>query len=427
MLSDNDFYLLCNECGLENSGSVQPVKDVIDSELPVLTESELTSFLQRRSAQDSIAFNFLSAGRFNNFIPEIIKAGKLQPELCRNFPGSAYQKTDLFSKSNIEKNIKSLTGMPCCSVVNDDLTTLLTSLIIAIHVESDTSKNEALSKVLISATVSPAIRSALRTRLKYQSIDLVVLDYDKNSGRLCLPQLQQFDDSEIIAVVTAWPNYFGLLEDIAEISDWVENKGGKLIGLSDPLSLSLIKSPFSVADGKLDYLLGDLQAVGLTASQYGYSPSFLASAKELHGSINSITSSHEYTDNLSVIHSSFSLSGISALYQSARISNDSLNLLVEKLTEIGGVEKRFSSNSMNECVIEIAGLDVEKALKILSGHNFVFGYVLQDEYPELSNCLLISCSDQHTMEDIDKLVTKIATVVKNLSTAGCPVKPKFNN
>ena len=58
MLSDNDFDLLCKECGQGNRDFTQSVNDSSDFELPVLTESELTSMLHKHSAQDSVALNF---------------------------------------------------------------------------------------------------------------------------------------------------------------------------------------------------------------------------------------------------------------------------------------------------------------------------------------------------------------------------------
>ena len=418
MLSDTDFDLLCKQCVLENFDFFQADKKSVDAELLVLTESELTSLLKKRSVQDSVVLNFLAAGSFNNFIPSIVKARKQQSDNCS-------QKVYESNKTTVEDKLKSLTEMPCCAVFNDDLTTLLTNLLIDIKRTAKTD-NEIVSKILISATVSPSIRNVLRTQLKYHSIDLVVLDYDKNSGKLPLSQLQQFDSDEVLAVVMGWPNYFGLLEDIAAISYWAENKGSQLICLSDPLSLSLIKSPFKVAD-KLDYILGDLQAVGFTASESGVSPSFLASAKDLSNNLKSVLTTQINHEDLTAIQLSMSVTGLSGFQHSAELSNSTLHKLVDKLTEIDGVEKKFISDSLNECVIEIAGLDIEKGLKMLARHNIIFGYVLQNEYPELTNCLLISCSDQHSKEDVEKLVNKVATMVKNLSTAGCPVKPKFNS
>ncbi len=418
MLSDTDFDQLCKQCDLESFKFSQSDEKPVDAELPVLTESELTSLLKKRSVQDSVALNFLATGRFNNFIPSIVRATKQQSD---NHSKKTYES----NKTTVEGKLKSLTEMPCCTVFNDDLTSLLTHLLIDIKSSAAKADNEIVSKILISATVSPSIRNVLRTQLKYHSIDLVVLDYDKNSGKLSLSQLQQFDSDEIVAVVMGWPNYFGLLEDIAAISYWAENKGSQLIGLSDPLTLSLIKSPFKVA-GELDYILGDLQAVGFTVSQSGTSPSFLVSAKDLSNNLKSVLTTQKNYEDLGVIQLFMSVTGLSGLQNSAEVSNSTLQKLVEKLTEIDGVEKKFISDSLNECVIEIAGLDIEKGLKMLARHNIVFGYVLQNEYPELTNCLLISCSDQHSKEDVEKLVSKVATMVKNLSTAGCPVKPKFN-
>jgi glycine cleavage system pyridoxal-binding protein P len=157
------------------------------------------------------------------------------------------------------------------------------------------------------------------------------------------------------------------------------------------------------------------------------SPSFLASAKDLSNNLKSVLTTQINHEDLTAIQLSMSVTGLSGFQHSAELSNSTLHKLVDKLTEIDGVEKKFISDSLNECVIEIAGLDIEKGLKMLARHNIIFGYVLQNEYPELTNCLLISCSDQHSKEDVEKLVNKVATMVKNLSTAGCPVKPKFNS
>ena len=398
------------------------VDHATDSKMSVLPELELTALLSARSAQDNIALNFLSAGSYNNFLPAIVKA----EQQCLDFAKTLSNKAADNVIQNIGNQLSAVAETASWYVFADDYITLLANLLIFCHRESTQFESQAVSKVLIPATVSPVLRQALRSQLKYQDIDLVIVDYDKISGCISLQQLEQFDDENILAVVFGWPNFFGLLEEITLISQWANNRECQLIGLSNPLSLSVLSSPFELTDGKLDYLLGDLQGSGLAVNQSGISASFLASRQAISGELKSYLRSQKYNRKLSFIDAYLSQSGISGLTQSANKSNQNLNLLVEKLCSIDGVSKKFTTTAINECVIEIAQIDIEKALKILAGHNMVFGYLLQHEFPELANCVLIYCSDQHTQSDIEKVVKKVETVVKNLSTAGCPVKPKFN-
>lgn len=423
MLSDENFNQICEECSLQTyklSELTTALTDkVTEQGYTVVSESQLTAMMTNRSAQDSIALNFLSTGRVNNFTPAIIKAEKQQTEVVRY--SSDYQSPTV----NIEQSLQALSGMPFCSIFDDDLVSLLVKLLTLSQTKTAKVDEATLSKVLIPSTVSPVIRHALRCQLKHLNIDLVVLDYDKASGCVALAQLEAFDADDVLAVVLAWPNFFGQLEDISQISEWVEKSASLLIGISNTVSLSYLKSPFTLSHGKLDYLLGDLQAMGLAVNQGGHSPTFLASRDKQADEFSVDAVRQEFTRDLNVIQSYLSVTGLSGLHQSVQQSNEMLRLLVEKLTVVDGVTKRFLTDNANECVIEIAQIDIEKALKILSGHNMVLGYLLQDDYPELSNCLLVYCSDQHTLNDVEKLAGKVATVVKNLSTAGCPVKPKF--
>lgn len=423
MLSDADFLKLCEYCKLDE----QQYSDLItgDAELsPVQSEPELTSLMQTRSARDSIAYNFLAAGCYSNFIPAVIRAKAQQVNITKSLFANGLNKQSENMQHCIQQYLLALTAMPYCSLFEDDLTTLLANLLVNAVAENSAGHDQCRPKVLVSATISPAIRNALRTQLKLQQLDLVVVDYEKNSGCLSLQQLEEFEGDNVVALVLAWPNFFGLVEDIEQISNWAKNKGCLVIGLSNPVSLSLLESPFVVTDGKLDFLLGELQPLGL--SQHGSSPAFLASGKPLSTNLQAYARAQNQISHLPVIQSYIALSGVTELNHKVQKSNQKLALLVDKLMDIPGISLRFSSSYVNECVIQIEQIDIEKALKILAGHNMVFGCFLQHEYPELANCLLIYCSDQHSENDVEKLVNKVATVVKNLSTAGCPVKPKFS-
>ncbi len=430
MLSDKDFDLLCEACDLQDVTLQKPncwkIDSVAESKFSVLTEYELTELLLARSDRDRVSLNFLSAGAFNHFLPAIFKVEKQRIDFNLMQPDKALNIENANIVKEVENHLSKLYAAVNWHVSTDDFITLLVRLLIFIQQDFIQHKQNAVSKVLIPATIAPVIRQALRSQLKFHNIDLVIVDYDKNTGQISRQQLAQFNDQDILAIVLGYPNYFGILEDLSEVLPWARSHDCPLIGLTTPLSLSILESPVNITYDAFDYLLGDLQGVGLIENQTGIAASFLATKHHVSGlQIKSICS-QKNNSKLSYINAYLSLLGLSGLQKSVRMANDTLHQLVESLTSIDGVSKRFSASAINEFVIKLDQIDVEKALKILSGHNMIFGFLLQDDYPELENSVLISCTDQHTQRDIEKLVKKVEIVFKNLSTAGCPVKPKFN-
>jgi len=404
---------LCDACGIE-----PPVIQQVDEKYSAtISERELTDLMQARSSRDEVGLNFMAAGAVHRFIPASIRLQSQQLQITNPFLGKPLENQN----RTLQQGLQTLTGMAHCSLFNDDLVSVLASLIINGLLPSHSTR----CKVLIPATVAPGIRNALRTQLKFHPVDLVVVDYDKQTGCLSPQQLQAYAEDEIAAVIMAWPNFFSVLEDVAQISRWTRQSNASLILLSDPLSLTLLQSPYQLAQGGIDFMLGELQSVGLAAGWHGHSPTYLMSATELQNDLARRAEEQIPDTKLAVIHSGMALLGNSESLQSAAHSHQMLELLVQKLSDIPQISLRFSSPFVHECVIQIASIDLERALQILSGHNILPGYLLRHEFPELSDCLLIYCSDLHTPRDVDRLAQKITTVVKNLSTAGCPVKPKF--
>jgi glycine dehydrogenase subunit 1 len=412
MLCDAEFKQICDDCGLTPL-PLQPC-----AQLSMVGENEVTESLRSRAAQDSVAMNFLAAGAYRSFIPAGIRAERLQTAVSRSFQGEVLDANYRKQQSLLEQAFCTLTEMPACTLLAQDVVSTLVSVL-----SSEFSTGDA-TKVLISATVAPAIRHALRSRLKHQAIELIVVDYDKQSGTMQPQQLQAYDDEEIAAVVVAWPNFFSLLEDIEQISRWTKSHSASLIVLADPLALNLMQTPFASDTAAVDFILGDCASLGMPANRQGCAPSFVLSAQR--PSAAWLEQARKQTISELPLLTAFMqrLAAPDGLQELAH-SRQLMQRLLAKLMEVPQISLRFSAPQLLEGVIRLDGIDLQSAQRILSGHNMLPGYFLADEYPELQDCLLLSCSGLQRESDIDKFAGKMATVVKNLSTAGCPVKPKF--
>jgi len=387
---------------------------------PACSENELTKLMRNRAARDSVAMNFFAAGAYRFFTPALVNEQTIRLQQPDRWRGKLLDNEYHEQEQRLQAGLQALSALPHCSLLAQDRVTTLAQLLRQLAPESN-----KRASVLIGATVAPAIRHALRCQLKYDAIDLVVVDYDKQQGRVSPKHLQAQAADNVLAVIIGWPNFFSLLEDVEQIARWSHQQQASLIVLSDPLAMSLLDSPCNPAAPSIDFLLGEFTSLGLPVNRQGCAPGFVLSAQPLQGDLEQRAGTQSI-DEMALIIESFHLlaqpEGLQGVHQSRRL----LDRLLQKLSEINQLSIRFSAPHVLECVIRVGAIDLQKAQRILSGHNMLAGYFLADEYPELQDCLLLGCSDLHSVEDIDKFASKINTVVKNLSTAGCPVKPKFD-
>jgi glycine dehydrogenase subunit 1 len=281
------------------------------------------------------------------------------------------------------------------------------------------------NKLLLPSTLPPSLRLAVRTWLKYYSIETIVVGLDVSTGRVSFDQLEAIKADEVLAIIMSYPNFFGVLENVAEISAWAHQKGIKTIMVADALLLSYLKPPAQLTQN-IDFTLCDLQPLGLPVHNKGTAPSLIAGSEHRFNDYSaSYMKSAASISELMKIQVFFYSLAVEPLQHACRQANENLTQLVEQLLQIAGISLKFSVPVVNECVLHFEGIDLKRALQILAGHNILAGYPLGEDYPELDNCLLIHCTDQHDEAQIARLVDKITTVVKNLSAAACPVKPKF--
>ena len=113
-------------------------------------------------------------------------------------------------------------------------------------------------KIVISSSVNPEYISVVKSYFSYNGI---TVDFSESeNGVTNSKTLLKSIDSETSCVVVQSPNYYGLLEDLEAICELKSTYPDLLVVcVSDPMSLSLIKSP---GDCGCDVYVGEGQSLG---------------------------------------------------------------------------------------------------------------------------------------------------------------------
>jgi glycine dehydrogenase subunit 1 len=95
-----------------------------------------------------------------------------------------------------------------------------------------------------------------------------------------------------------------------------------------------------------------------------------------------------------------SLLGPAGLEKVAAASHANTLLLVDKLASLDGVAKVFDRPLFHEAVLEF-DLPVDEIIRVMSEQGIVAGIKLEDDYPELENCLLVCATETKTEQDLE--------------------------
>lgn len=419
MLTDNELNLLAQAC----AGKLPLVDLLPETSDHQESEKDLMLSLSEQLARDGVTMSFFAAGAYDFY----------QPIAMDYFSGSRpmgwYQlqaspiQTYLDIKKDVESRLARLLAMDQAVVMHAGIASVLSDLLKQLY-SLKLATGLHRRKIILPSSIPPSLRHALRTQLRYQSIETVAIDFDKTSGCISREQLEELDSNEILAIVFSYPNFFGVLEDVSAIANWAREKQVETLVVADALALTYVKSPAQLSE-QIDYMVSDLQPLGLPLHRKGNAPTLLAGGKNQLAALKNSDVSFALFEQLVTLRTFLTSQSAQLLGQAYLQAHRNLSRLLAGMLEIENISLRFSSSGLNECVIHIDQIELGRALQILTGHNMLAGYPLVDDYPELDGCLLIHCTDQHDEVGIERLVAKMKTVVKNLSTAGCPVKPKF--
>lgn len=225
------------------------------------SEFEIVDYFKRLAAQNATGYaSFLGAGVYYHYRPVIVDAVVSRGEFLTSY--TPYQaeisQGTLASIFEFQTMICQLTGMEVANAsMYDGSSAVPEAAMMAVRITRR-------DKILIARTVHPEYREVLRTCTQHQGIPVSDLAYAKN-GRLDFDDLKKQLSDEVAAVIVQTPNFFGLLEEVKELSQIVSAKGALLVVVfTEAVALGLIEPP-----KEADIVAGELQSFAISPSYGG--------------------------------------------------------------------------------------------------------------------------------------------------------------
>ena len=392
-----------------------------------LSEPELAAHMAQlagRSRGDLISF--AGAGAYDHHVPAAVRslAGRAefatsytpyQPELSQGVLQAVYEFQSLICE---------IYGM---DVANASLYDGANALVEGVNLAVRTTRRE---RVVVSTGVHPHYRQVLKTYTSGLGLDIVELDH--RDGVL---EPDSVDAEAAAAVVVAYPNFFGRLEEVEALASKAHDAGALLVCVTDPTAMGVLRSPGEMG---ADVAVGEGQSLGNLLSYGGPYVGLFATkldlvrqvpgriagetvdadgnrayvltlqAREQHIRRAKATSNVCTNQTLMAIAAAVHLSwlGPEGLARLGEVCIRRAAATAARLEEIPGCSIRFRGPHFKEIVLETpeAGASLARGL---AKRGLLVGPALGTWYPELDRCLLVAVTEKRTEVDIEALCEAI--------------------
>lgn len=390
-----------------------------------LTEIDMRRHMKQLAGKNKInLINFLGAGAYQHFIPSIVNHLIFRSEFYTAYtPYQAEMSQGILQALyEYQSMICELTGMDASNAsMYEGSTALAESCTMAANIKKK-------KKILVSKTVHPEYREVVKTYAHFFGIEIKEIEYA--DGTTSLMDLKTNLDDETAGVIIQSPNFFGIIENLEQVSKIAHEANALLIAsFTDATSLGILNAPGNYADivageghafgnpvnfggpyygiitTKTDYVRSlPGRIVGATVDSDGKRGFTLTlQAREQHIRREKASSNICTSQVLNALAASIALAalGKNGLKEVAEQNVQKANYALSKLKE-AGFRHVFSKPFYNEFVVKFD--DVQKANRILLDNGIIGGLDLGRFYPELKNCALFCVTELHSRADIDKLV-----------------------
>ncbi len=376
--------------------------------------------------------SFLGAGVYEHYIPSVVDHIISRSEFYTAY--TPYQpeisQGELQAIFEFQTMISELTGM---DLANSSMYDGPTALSEAAMMSAGQTKKKT---ILVSKAVHPEAREVIKTNAKGQN--LTVVEVEIEDGVTNLDDLSQKYNDETACVVVQYPNFFGNVENLAEIEKIAHSKKGLFVVSSNPLALGVLKPP-----GKFgaDIVVGDAQPFGISAQFGGPHCGFFATTKKLmrkvpgrlvgqttddqgqRGFVLTLQAREQHirrdkaTSNicsnqaLNALAASVAMSALGkAGIKEMALQNIQKANYAKKSFINNGFTVAFSKNAIfNEFVIKLSK-PVKEVNEILLQQGIIGGYDLGRDFSEFENHMTIAITELRSKEEIDNLISALEGV-----------------
>ena len=402
-----------------------------------LSEPDLVAHmksLQRLNLNADEYADFLGAGCYRHFSPTVVNHMILRGEFLTSY--TPYQpevsQGTLQTVFEFQTMICMLTGMDIANASMYDGASSLAEAVLMAH------RIHGGDEALIARSVHPEYRKVVETYLRGYDIRLIEIPIKEN-GQVDFDFISQNVSDQTCAVAVQTPNYFGVIEELSPLGEFLADKKTLFIAnVVEALSMAILKPP---GGRGADIVVGEGQSFGLAPSFGGPYVGFFATrekyfrqipgrlvgetvdqegrraftltlaAREQHIRREKATSNICTNQGLCALAVTVYLTimGKEGLRELAELNLRKAEYLKNKLEKLAGYKIRFASDTFNEFVVECPR-PAQEILTALQQEKIIAGHPLGIDYPEMDNCLLVCVTEVNTASEIDLLVEKLATL-----------------
>lgn len=398
---------------------------------PALAETELLSRFEQMGARNASArrTSFLGGGAYSHYIPTIVDHILSRSEFFTAY--TPYQpeisQGTLQTIFEFQTLVCQLTGMEVANAsMYDGSTGLAEAVLMAERVTRR-------SKILSSAAVHPEYLEVVKTYVQHAGIALELAPFDIATGQSTASLAEAVDD-KTAAVVVQSPNFFGCIEDLAQLAEAAHAKGALLVvAVTEAISFGLLKSPGACG---ADIVVAEGQSfgvplsfggpyVGLFATKEKYArqiPGRLVgeaydkqgrrgfvltlATREQHIRREKATSNICTNEGLIALAATVYLEtmGRRGIQEVAQQCVQKTAYAAKQISALDGFSLPFTGSRFNEFVVRGPRKAKELLERLAKERGIDGGIALSRFWPDRTNDFLVCVTETNTREQIDSLV-----------------------
>jgi glycine dehydrogenase subunit 1 len=401
---------------------------------PGLPEQDVTRIVEELAGRNQGAgmLSFLGAGAYPHFVPAAVDSilrraenysayTPYQPEVSQGTLQSIFEFQTLVSMLfDLEVGNASM---------YDGATGAAEAVLMALRIRPQA------RRVLVAHSLHPQYREVIVTYLQgVGDIDLVDVPF-RSDGRVDADWLRAHVDEHVAAVIVGYPNFFGIIEDLAAVRAAVAAPTLLITATAEPLALALVKAPGTLG---ADIAIGEGQSFGIGTSYGGPGVGLFATRAQFvrsmpgrlvgeavdgagrRGYVLTLATREQHirreraTSNICTNHGLMALAvtvylsllGQQGLRHLARLNLERAHDVCKRLTAGSRWKLRFSGPFFNE--LAVSGNGARDALARAEKAGVLAGVPLGRWYPELDDTVLIAVTEVHDAAAMDRLVEVLA-------------------
>ena len=392
-----------------------------------LSEFEGLKLMESLAGKNTYASfdNYLGAGAYEHHVPALVGAICSKSSFLTTYtPYQAEISQGLLQAIfEFQSGICALTGLDVANAsLYDGASACAEALLMSLRWHKDR------NKVLVAESLHPHYREVIELYLRSHRTQIEWIPF-LSDGRLDMEKCASSLDDQTAAVLTGYPNFFGVIDDIKQVSLLAKARGALSIVCANPLVYGLYASAKEL---EADIAVGDAQPFGMALQFGGPYVGYMACREHLlrqlpgrivgetldtqgrRGFLLTLQAREQHirrekaTSNICTNQALAALAvlitilwyGKKGLPKWALTNFQRASYLKEQLRKIPGIRLMGDAPIFNEFAYHIPG-DFQRILQTFRENKIEPGVHLGDYYPSLKGYLLVAVTETKRQTELD--------------------------